>query len=86
MTFFARARRCGFRGASGFCPQPSHRTWTGPSVLTPRYSQLLMVRAAGDFEGYLSFGIGLAARGGYHVSSLAGPDRVVIDFTHPRAS
>jgi hypothetical protein len=75
-----------FRGASGNCPQPAHRTWTGPSVLTPRYPQLLMVRAAGDFEGYLSFGIGLAARGGYHISSLAGPDRVVIDFTRPRAS
>jgi hypothetical protein len=75
-----------FRGASANCPQPAHRTWTGPSVLTPRYPQLLMVRAAGDFEGYLSFGIGLAARGGYHISSLAGPDRVVIDFTYPRAS
>jgi hypothetical protein len=75
-----------FRGASANCPRPAHRTWTGPSVLTPRYSQLLMVRAAGDFEGYLSFGIGLAARGGYHVSSLTRPDRVVIDFTHPRAS
>lgn len=73
-----------FRGASANCPQPAHRTWTGPSVLRPRYPQLLMVRAAGDFEGYLSFGIGLAARGGYHISSLAGPDRVVIDFTHPR--
>jgi hypothetical protein len=75
-----------FRGASGNCPQPPHRTWTGLPVLTPRYSQLLMVRAAGDFEGYLSFGIGLAARGGYRISSLAGPDRVVIDFTRPRAS
>jgi hypothetical protein len=75
-----------FRGASANCPQPAHRTWTGPSVLTPRYPQLLMIRAAGDFEGYLSFGIGLAARGGYHISSLAGPDRVVIDFTHPGAS
>jgi hypothetical protein len=75
-----------FRGASGNCPQPAHRTWTGPPVLAPRYPQLLMVRAAGDFEGYLSFGIGLAARGGYHISSLVGPDRVVIDFPHPRAS
>lgn len=73
-----------FRGASANCPQQAHRTWTGPSVLTPRYPQLLMIRAAGDFEGYLSFGIGLAARGGYHISSLAGPDRVVIDFTRPR--
>jgi hypothetical protein len=75
-----------FRGASAFCPQPAHRTWAGPQVLAPRYSQLLMVKAAGDFEGYLSFGIGLAARGGYHISSLTGPDRVVIDFSHPRAS
>jgi hypothetical protein len=75
-----------FRGASANCPQPAHRTWTGPSLLTPRYPQLLMIRAAGDFEGYLSFGIGLAARGGYHISSLVGPDRVVIDFTYPRAS
>jgi len=71
-----------FRGASGFCPQPSHRTWTGPSALTPRYPQLLAVKAAGDFEGYLSFGLGLAAKGPYHVSTLTGPDRVVIDVSH----
>ena len=75
-----------FRGASAFCPQPAHRTWTGPSVLRPNYPQLLMIRTAGDFEGYLSFGIGLTARGGYHVSTLTGPDRVVIDFSHPRSS
>jgi hypothetical protein len=71
-----------FRGATGYCPQPAHRTWTGPSALTPRYPQLLAVKAAGDFEGYLSFGLGLAAQGAYHVSSLAGPDRVVIDVSH----
>jgi hypothetical protein len=73
-----------FRGASANCPQPAHRTWTGPAVLKPGYPELRMVRAAGDFEGYLSFGIGLAARSGYHVSSLTGPDRVVIDVRHPR--
>ena len=71
-----------FRGASGYCPQPAHRTWTGPSALTPDYPQLLAVKAAGDFEGYLSFGLGLAAQGPYHVSSLTGPDRVVIDISH----
>jgi hypothetical protein len=43
-----------------------------------------MVSAAGDFEGYLTFGIGLAAQGSYHVFTLAGPDRVVIDFSHVR--
>jgi hypothetical protein len=71
-----------FRGATGYCPQPAHRTWTGPSVLTPHHPQLLAVKAAGDFEGYLSFGLGLAAQGPYHVSSLTGPDRVVIDVSH----
>jgi len=71
-----------FRGASATCPQPFHRTWTGPSVLTPRYPQLLAVKPAGDFEGYLSFGLGLAAKGPYHVFTLTGPDRVVIDVSH----
>jgi hypothetical protein len=71
-----------FRGASANCPQPAHRTWTGPSALTPHYPQLLAVKEAGDFEGYLSFGLGLAARGPYHVSTLTGPDRVVIDVSH----
>jgi hypothetical protein len=51
-------------------------------VLTPRYPQLLAVKPAGDFEGYLSFGLGLAAKGPYHVSTLTGPDRVVIDVSH----
>jgi len=71
-----------FRGASGVCPSSAQRTWTGPSVLAPYYPQLLTVSAAGDFEGYLSFGIGLAAKGSYHVFTLTGPDRVVIDFSH----
>lgn len=73
-----------FRGASGTCPQPFHRTWNGPPALT-HYPQLLAVKAAGDFEGYLSFGLGLAAKGPYHVSTLTGPDRVVIDFSHVAA-
>ena len=71
-----------FHGASAVCPQPMQRTWTGPSVLTPYYPQLLVVGSAGDFEGYLSFGIGLAAQGGYHVFTLTAPDRVVIDVSH----
>jgi hypothetical protein len=66
----------------GICPQSMQRTWTGPSVLTPYYPQLLVVSAAGDFEGYLSFGIGLAAQGSYHVFTLTSPDRVVIDVSH----
>jgi hypothetical protein len=68
--------------ASTVCPQPLGQTWTGPSVLTPYYPQLLTVSAAGDFEGYLTFGIGLAARGSYHVYTLTDPNRVVIDVSH----
>jgi hypothetical protein len=71
-----------FRGASATCAPTASRTYAGPSVLTPYGPQLLAVSAAGDFEGYLSFGIGLAARGSYHVWSLTAPDRVVIDFSH----
>lgn len=71
-----------FRGASATCPQPLAKTYTGPSTLTPFYPELLVVSAAGDFEGYLSFGIGLATQGSYHVSILTDPYRVVIDVRH----
>ena len=71
-----------FHGTSAVCPQPLHRTYTGPTVLTPYYPQLLTVSAAGDFEGVLSFGIGLAAQGSYHVFTLTSPDRLVIDVSH----
>ena len=71
-----------FHGTSAICPQPVHRTYTGPAVLTPYFPELLTVSAAGDFEGVLSFGIGLAARGGYHVFTLTSPNRLVIDVSH----
>ena len=71
-----------FRGATGWCAKPAHRTYSGPAVLTPYHPTLLVVSAAGDFEGYLSFGIGLAARASYHVYRLTSPDRVVIDVSH----
>ena len=72
-----------FRGATVTCPQPSRLTYAGPSVLTPYFPQLLVVSAAGNFEGYLSFGIGLATRGSsYHLFTLTSPDRVVIDVSH----
>ena len=71
-----------FHGTSAVCPKPLHRTYTGPTVLTPYHPELLTVSAAGDFEGVLSFGIGLAAPGSYHVFTLTGPDRLMIDVSH----
>ena len=71
-----------FRGATAVCQPSLAKTYAGPSTLTPFYPELLAVSAAGDFEGYLSFGIGLAARGAYHLSTMTGPYRVVIDVDH----
>ncbi len=71
-----------FHGATGWCPQPWHATYPGPATLTPYYPALLVVSAAGDFEGYLSFGLGVAGHAAYHVSRLTSPDRVVIDISH----
>lgn len=72
-----------FRGASAWCEQPARQVYTGPSVLTPFYPQLLVVSAAGDFERVLSFGVGLAAKESYRVYALSGPDRVVLDLSRP---
>jgi hypothetical protein len=61
--------------------QPTH-TYTGPGILSPYFPTLLQVSAAGDFEGYLSFGAGLSSRAGFNVFTLTNPDRVVIDVAH----
>jgi hypothetical protein len=71
-----------FHHASGWCTEPPHRTYSGPAALTLFYPSLLVVSAAGDFEGYLSFGVGLARAASYHAYALANPARVVIDVTH----
>ena len=71
-----------FRGATSVCQQPLRASSSVPSVLTPFYPQLLVVAKAGDFERVLSFGIGLAGRGGYHVATLSGPYRIVLDVDH----
>jgi hypothetical protein len=70
-----------FRGATAVCPATGHATYPGPSAATPGYAQLLGLAAAGDFEGYLTWGIGLAAKGGYHAYTLTAPYRVVIDIS-----
>jgi hypothetical protein len=75
--------RVTFRGATAVCPATGHATYPGPSAAMPNYAQLLGLAAAGDFEGYLSWGIGLAARGGYHAYTLTAPYRVVIDIPRP---
>jgi hypothetical protein len=65
-----------FHRASGY------HSYTGPASITPIYPALLQVRAAGDFEGYLSFGAGLSQRAGFRVFTLTHPYRVVVDVAH----
>jgi hypothetical protein len=53
-----------------------------PSTLTPLCPNLRQVKKAGDFEGVVSFGLGLARKTGFRVFRLTGPSRVVIDVAH----
>jgi hypothetical protein len=50
-----------------------------PATITPGGPVLRQVRFAGDFEGRLSFGLGVAGRGGFRVSELRNPTRVAVD-------
>ncbi len=56
--------------------------YSGPGVISPYFPTLLQVSAAGNFEGHLSFGLGLSGRAGYRVYTLTNPSRVVIDLPH----
>jgi hypothetical protein len=53
-----------------------------PSTLTPKCSNLRQVKKAGDFEGVVSYGLGLSRKTGFRVFRLSGPTRVVIDIAH----
>jgi hypothetical protein len=57
-------------------------TSTVPRVITPLCANLRQVKAAGDFEGVVSFGLGLRHRAGFRVFRLASPTRVVVDIAH----
>ena len=53
-----------------------------PSVITPRCSNLRQVKKAGDFEGVVSYGLGLRRKTGFRVFRLTAPTRIVIDVAH----
>ena len=53
-----------------------------PRVITPLCSNLRQIKNAGDFEGVVTFGLGLRRRTGFRVFRLTGPTRVVIDVAH----
>jgi hypothetical protein len=57
-------------------------TYTGPATLTPRYPTLVQVKWVAEFEGYLTFGLGLSRKVGFRVLELHQPSRLVIDVAH----
>jgi AMIN domain len=71
-----------------FHPAYAHNPDTGAAtvdlrqVLTPRFPTLRQVKFGGDFEGYVSAGLGVADRVGFRVFTLANPYRVVVDVAH----
>lgn len=46
----------------------------------PHFPMLRQVVGAGSFESVTSYGVGLAGRSGFRVSTLTGPNRLVVDF------
>jgi hypothetical protein len=52
------------------------------NTITPRCPNLRQVKVAGDFEGIVTFGLGLRHKTGFRVFRLTNPKRVVIDVAH----
>ncbi|MBV9801532.1 MAG: hypothetical protein JO130_00015 [Solirubrobacterales bacterium] len=51
-------------------------------ILTPRCPNLVQVKETGDYEGTVSFGLGVRRMSGFRVFELTNPTRVVIDVAH----
>ncbi|HEX5493650.1 MAG TPA: hypothetical protein VFX70_03625 [Mycobacteriales bacterium] len=51
--------------------------------ISPHFPMLRELAGAGDFEAVTSYGVGLADRSGLRVSTLAAPNRMVVDFAIP---
>ena len=56
---------------------------TTPRRIVVPYKALREVRLAGDFEGQVSYGLGVAARSDFRVFSLSAPNRLVVDIAAP---
>jgi hypothetical protein len=53
-----------------------------PGALTPLCPNLRQVKRAGDFEGVVTFGLGLRSKTGFRVFRLTAPTRIVVDVLH----
>ena len=58
---------------------PPRATYSGTLDLAVHLPALVEVRRSGDFEGYLTWVLGLARSACWRVSTLAAPPRLVVD-------
>jgi hypothetical protein len=69
-----------------FFPASGHdascRSTAAERVASPHLPVLRQIKPAGDFEGHVSFGLGLSRHNGYRLFTLRHPDRVVLDLPH----
>ncbi|MGY1692024.1 peptidoglycan-binding domain-containing protein [Geodermatophilus sp. SYSU D01105] len=68
-------------------PAAAHRddgtpTRTGPLPDVTGFAAFRQIADAGDFEGVLTWGIGVAAETGLRATTLSGPTRVAVDVVH----
>lgn len=70
------------RGASG-TDLNGRQTFSGSQDLKPGYPALKEARQVGDFERVFSWGLGLAQPDCVRVTTLKGPDRLVVDVLKP---
>jgi hypothetical protein len=56
-----------------------HDGYSGPTDLTPGYQVLREARLTGDFEGVVSWGLGLSRGACFRAFTLDGPPRLVVD-------
>ena len=58
----------------------AHTAYTGSRDLKTAYSGLLEARVVGDYEGYVTWGLGLSKPACYRAFLLTNPTRLVIDI------
>jgi hypothetical protein len=58
-------------------------SWPGPKRFSPGFPAVRQVAFAGDFEGYVTFGLGISQPSGFRVTELRNPSRIVVDVAHP---
>jgi len=60
-------------------PSSGQGTFAGRTDVRTGFAQLLEIRQLGDFEGYVSWGLGLAHQSCKRIFTLTNPSRLVID-------